>query len=99
MVLMAMSAIPRGGRVVVDADDQSLQVRAIGERARIPEKCQIVMQGEFDADELDARMVQVYYAMRLADEAACRLTANMDGDDVVFSASPSISSSFKAMSA
>jgi len=86
MVLMAMSAIARGGDVIVDADENSLSVRAVGDRAKIPEKTLAVMNDELEASALDARLVQVYYAMRLANEANYQLSASMSGDDVVFAA-------------
>ncbi len=86
MVLMGMSAIPRGGDVIVDASADSLTVRAVGDRAKIPEKSLAVMNGDFEASELDARSVQVYYAMRLASEAKYQMSVGMAGDDVVFGA-------------
>jgi len=86
MVLMGMSAIPRGGDVIVDTDEGTLTVRAVGDRAKIPEKSLAVMKGEFEPSELDARLVQVYYAMRLATEAEYEMSAGMSGDDVVFMA-------------
>ncbi len=86
MVLMGMSAIPRGGDVIVDATADSLTVRAVGDRAKIPEKSLAVMNGDFEASELDARLVQVYYAMRLASEAKYQMSVGMAGDDVVFGA-------------
>ncbi len=84
MVLMGMSSIPRGGEIIVEADENGFTVRAVGDRAKIPEKILAVMNGELEASELDARLVQVYYAMRLASEAVYGLTAEMSGDDVVF---------------
>ena len=84
MVLLAMASIPRGGDVIVDATPQGLGVKAIGDRALIPEKMQAVMQGEFEPSELDARLVQVYYTMRIADEAQYSLAASMAGEEVVF---------------
>ena len=86
MVLMGMSAIPRGGDVIVEASEDALSVRAVGDRAKIPEKSLAVMNGDFEASELDARTVQVYYAMRLANEAKYQMSVGMDGDDVVFGA-------------
>lgn len=86
MVLMAMSSIPRGGNIIVDANASSLSVKAVGDRANIPEKMQAVIRGDLPAVELDARLVQVYYAMRLADEAKADFIAEMAGDDVVFTA-------------
>ena len=86
MVLMGMSSIPRGGNLIVDATSTELTVRAIGDRAGIPEKMQMVLKGEMNPGELDARLVQVYYAMRLATETSFDLSGHMDGDDVVFTA-------------
>lgn len=84
MVLMGMSSIPRGGDIIVDAEQDNLTVRATGDRAKIPEKIVQVMAGEMPASELDARLVQVYYAMRLASEAKYEMSAGMAGEDVVF---------------
>ncbi len=86
MVLMGMSSIPRGGDVIVDVTDDTLTVRAVGDRAKIPEKSLAIMNGDFEASELDARLVQVYYAMRLANEAKYQMSACMSGEDVVFGA-------------
>jgi len=86
MVLMGMSSIPRGGDVTVDTTADTLTVRAVGDRAKIPEKSLAVMNGDFEASELDARLVQVYYAMRLASEAKYQMSVGMVGEDVVFGA-------------
>jgi hypothetical protein len=74
MMLMAIAAIPRGGKVTISADDHTLSATAEGEGARIPEKSAAVLAGTVEAREFDARMVQVYYAMRLAEQASCTLT-------------------------
>ena len=54
----------------------------------MPEKSANLLNGKANADELDARLVQVYYARRLAEEAGYRLTIGTDGADVVISATP-----------
>ena len=82
MVLMGMSSIPRGGDIIVETNDSELSVTAKGDRAVIPEKMLAVMKGEFEASQLDARLVQVYYAMRLASEADFEMSAQ-SGDDVI----------------
>ncbi len=86
MVLMGMSSIPRGGDIHVDVNGATLSVRAVGDRAVIPEKMLAVMQGDFEAEQLDARLVQVYYAMRLASEANFEMSANSDEESVTFKA-------------
>ena len=84
MMLMGMSAVPRGGMVMVSANGGMMEVRAVGEHARIPEKSQQLLDGAVEASELDARLVQVYYAIRLAQSAGYDLVAQMNGADVVF---------------
>lgn len=87
MVLMAMSSIPRGGDVIVETSDTGFSVHAVGDRAKIPEKSLAVMNGAFRPQDLDARLVQVYYAMRLASEANFALAATMAENEVTFTAS------------
>jgi histidine phosphotransferase ChpT len=83
MMLLGMSGIPRGGVVSVDIAGQDFTVRARGERAKVPENIAGVIDGSFDPDSLDARLVQPYYSQRLAASAGMRLTMALDGDDVV----------------
>jgi histidine phosphotransferase ChpT len=86
MMLMAMAAIPRGGTVTISAGDTSLTAVAEGEGARVPEKTAAVLAGTVEAREFDARMVQVYYAMRLADQAGYTLQMLADGARVTIEA-------------
>ena len=86
MMLMGISAIPRGGEVVVMCDGGNLSVRASGMKARVPEKSQMLLDGSVDASELDARLVQVYYTTRLAQDAGFNLVASQDGEDVLIMA-------------
>jgi histidine phosphotransferase ChpT len=88
LMLMAISAIPRGGVVTVEADAEGLRASARGEQAKIPEKSQALLAGSVEGGEIDARLVQVYYSTRLADQAGFRLSAAKDGDLVVFAALP-----------
>lgn len=88
LMLMGMSAVPRGGLVTVSMGPNGMEVRASGERARIPEKSQMMLDGTIDAEEMDARLVQIYYATRLAQSAGLEIAAQMEGEDVVFAARP-----------
>jgi histidine phosphotransferase ChpT len=83
MMLLGISGIPRGGVVSVDISGTDFTVRAIGERAKVPENIAGVIDGSFDPDSLDARLVQPYYSLRLAASAGMRLTMVLDGADVV----------------
>jgi len=86
MLLMAMSGIPRGGKVVINVDGDVFTARAQGDRAKVPEAVAQVVEGSADLTTLDARLVQPYYAKQLAQSAGLALTMAMDGDDVVVKA-------------
>ena len=86
LMLMAISAIPRGGLVSVGQDDAGLVLTATGEGAKLPEASRRVLAGDIDAGEIDARLVQVYYARRLADQAGFAIAAETGSDGVVITA-------------
>jgi histidine phosphotransferase ChpT len=86
LMLMAMSAVPRGGVVKVGDDGARLVVSANGEGAKLPDASRRVLAGEADAGEIDARLVQVYYAMRLADHAGYGIDSRAGADGVVITA-------------
>lgn len=88
MMLMGMSAVPRGGTVTVASSSGLMEVRAAGEHAKIPERSQSLLAGTVEASELDARLVQVYYATRLAESAGYDLVAQMEDASVLFAARP-----------
>ena len=86
MLLMGMSAVPLGGLVTVAGDGNTFTVTAKGDGARIPEKTAAVMDGKVESEELDARLVQPYYSMRLADQAGFSLHGAVEPGLVTFAA-------------
>lgn len=87
LMLMGISAVPRGGTVTVAPDGSGLRVNATGEGAKLPDASRRVLDGEMDPSELDARLVQVYYAMRLAEQAGYTIDAAAGAGGVVITAS------------
>jgi histidine phosphotransferase ChpT len=83
MLLLAMAGIPRGGLVTVDVEGQTMKVRATGERAKLPLPMADVVENTVDLATIDARLVQPYYARRLAHSAGLTLTMAMAADDTV----------------
>jgi histidine phosphotransferase ChpT len=83
MLLLAMAGIPRGGVVTVTVDGRALNVRAKGERAKLPATQVEVLDGAGSLDTLDARLVQPYYARAIAKAAGLTISMTMDGDDAV----------------
>jgi histidine phosphotransferase ChpT len=82
MLLLAIAGIPRGGTVTVSPDGRGFLLRAVGERAKVPEAIGSVLSGAADPATLDARLVQPYYATRLATAAGMQLVMEMQGADV-----------------
>ena len=83
MMLIAMGSIPRGGVVTVAAAAGGFTVRASGEGAKIFEKTEHVLSGVAPLEDIDARLIQAYYAKRLAEAAGLSLELMLDGADVV----------------
>jgi histidine phosphotransferase ChpT len=86
MLLLAIAGIPRGGTVTVGVEGSNFRVRAAGERAKLSEPLMEVLDGKAEPGNLDARLVQPYYAKLLAAAAGLSLGMRMDGEDVVVEA-------------
>jgi histidine phosphotransferase ChpT len=82
MMLLGMSAVPRGGVVTVGLKDRFPVVEAVGDSARVPEKVAQLLNGQFDASELDARLVQPYYTRRLAQQLGYELRIAAEGNRI-----------------
>ena len=86
LMLMAVSAVPRGGLVTVGHDGGGLVVSATGDGAKLPDASKRVLAGDIDAAEIDARLVQVYYTTRLADQAGYGIETAIGSGGVVITA-------------
>jgi histidine phosphotransferase ChpT len=86
LMLLAIAAVPRGGLVAIEASDMSLSATAEGDGARLADKTRAVLDRDVPAAEFDARAVQVYYAVRLAEQAGFTLAAEARTGTVVFRA-------------
>jgi len=90
LVMLAISSIPRGGKITMGvADGGGLTARAEGKNAKVPEKTLVMLEGDAQEDAMDARLAQVYYTLRLANECELDLAATNTGEDAVeYSALP-----------
>lgn len=86
LMLLAIAAVPRGGNVAIDATEALLSATAVGEAARLADKTKAVLDRAVPAAEFDARAVQVYYALRLAEQAGFTLAAEAKTGTVIFRA-------------
>lgn len=90
LLLVALGAIPRGGTVEAVIDDPNgspkFTVTANGTAARVPPVFLDFLNGTF-SEQLDAHAVQPLYALKLAEAAGMKVSATLNGESVVFSAS------------
>jgi histidine phosphotransferase ChpT len=88
MLMLAISSIPRGGKIVMGvADGGGITATATGKNAKVPEKTSVMLAGDVQEEAMDARLAQVYYTLRLASECSLELAAAAADDSVTYTAS------------
>jgi histidine phosphotransferase ChpT len=86
LLLLGIAAVPRGGIVTIEAVDNLLSATAEGDGARLADKTKAVLDRTVPAAEFDARVVQVYYALRLAEQTGFAIATEVKPRIVVFRA-------------
>jgi histidine phosphotransferase ChpT len=86
LLLLGIAAVPRGGIVTIEAADDLLSATAEGDGARLADKTKAVLDRTVPAAEFDARVVQVYYALRLAEQTGFAIAAEVKPRIVMFRA-------------
>ncbi|MFG1276499.1 histidine phosphotransferase ChpT [Xanthobacter autotrophicus] len=89
LVLLAGTTIPRGGVIRISAagegDATGFVLASTGEKARIPEGLQALVDGTAPEGGLDAHSVQPFYAGMLARDCAIAIRFAQEGDTVTIS--------------
>ena len=89
VVYLSTHAVPRGGQVSVAVQGpqevMGFTVRCSGRRAHVPADLTKLMEGGLEG-EVTVPQVQPLYTLLLAREEGMTFTAEMDGEDVVFTA-------------
>ncbi len=85
MIMMAVQTVPRGGTVRVNFD-HDLIIKANGPRARVDAAVHQTLAGKAPEDGFDGRTIQPFYSGLIARELRCKLTAEIDGEDVTIKA-------------
>lgn len=90
LVLIALTTIPRGGKIDVSVDDDvenaAFLLKATGKAAKIADNMMGLLNAEVDAETIDARDVQVYYAGLIARNIDMDVILDIDGEDVTIGA-------------
>ena len=92
LVMIATSAIPRGGlidvKVTGDGDAPLLILTAKGSHARIPAHVEDLLAGTPEGGSVDAHGILAYYAGLVARAAAMDVRLTIEGDEVTIRAEP-----------
>jgi histidine phosphotransferase ChpT len=90
LVLVALAAIPRGGKITVTLDDVHTQPKftlaSSGPMLRVPPKFLELHSGRKPEEPIDAHSVQPYYTLLLAHEAAMTISIHASAEEVVLTA-------------
>ena len=89
LILLAATAIPRGGLVKVTVEGSApprFVLRSSGPSARVPPAFEKLVPGDIAGIPVDAQSVQAYYAGALARACNMAVVARLDGEDVVVEA-------------
>jgi histidine phosphotransferase ChpT len=94
LVVLATSAIPRGGSIHVavegeDPERASFRLTAKGINARIPAHAEALIAGSPESGVVDAHAIQTFYTGLIAREAGMSVTMTIDGDTVTIKAQDS----------
>jgi histidine phosphotransferase ChpT len=94
LVVLATSAIPRGGSIDVavegeDAERASFRLTAKGINARIPAHAEALIAGAPESGVVDAHGIQTFYTGLIARTAGMGVTMSIDGDTVTIRAQDS----------
>ena len=93
LLMVAVTTIPRGGRIAVEATGESdtggFRLRTQGSHARIPPHVSSLLNGEApEGGHIDAHAIQPHYTGLLARSVGLGISFAMDGEGVVISVEP-----------
>jgi histidine phosphotransferase ChpT len=89
LILLAATAIPRGGLVKVTVEGHAppkFILRSSGPSARVPPAFEKLVPGDIAGVPVDAQSVQPYYTGALARVCGMAVSARLEGEDVVVEA-------------
>ena len=90
LILVAIAAIPRGGKITVALDDvdtdPKFTLSSAGPMVRVPPKFLELHSGNKPEEPIDAHAVQPYYTLLLAREAGMTISIRATAEEIVLSA-------------
>lgn len=90
LILVAIGAIPRGGKITVRLDDLEtapvFTLVAAGPMVRVPPKFLELHSGNKPSEPIDAHSVQPYYTLLLARDSGMTISIHASADEIIFTA-------------
>ena len=90
LILIAIAAIPRGGKITVTLDDvdtdPKFTLSSAGPMVRVPPEFLELHSGNAAEEPIDAHAVQPYYTLLLAREAGMTISIRATAEEIVLSA-------------
>jgi len=90
LVMVAISAIPRGGQISVGVTGDGEQCEFVlvskGLNARIPAHAEALLAGDSESGTVDSHGIQLYYAGMVARAAGMSVGFSIEGDEVTIRA-------------
>lgn len=90
LVLIGISAIPRGGNLDVVLEDveskPKISIKVRGRMLRVPPKFKELHEGVLPEESIDAHSVQPYYTLLLAQEAGMEIVIDVSEEEIIFRA-------------
>jgi histidine phosphotransferase ChpT len=90
MLVIAGQAVPRGGKLTVDAigsdENMGFKVSAAGTNAKVPAAVPSLLGGEGSGEGLDAHRIQPFYAGLLAKACGVKAVVATNGETVIITA-------------
>lgn len=94
MILIAIAAIPRGGKVNVaisgDPETPTFELTSDGANARVPTETAKFLNGRAPEDVLDARAIQPFFTGLVARHCKMTISAEMVGEQFKLQAQPAV---------
>ena len=86
LIMLAVQAIPRGGKVSISQDGDDLVLTANGVKARLDPAVEMTLSGKAPEDGFDGRSIQPFYAGMIAREVGGSVQTQFEGETVTFQA-------------
>lgn len=85
VLILAASALIRGGRIDFEINEPKITITATGDKMMFNEHFKTCLDGKLNIADLDPRLVQCYYTYVLANESSVKINLDQTPERIIFS--------------